>query len=283
MKIGAHVSAAGGLDKAFDRALELGAEAIQLFTAAPQSWRRRSIASKEIDAFRRRAQETGIGPNFVHGVYLINLASPRPDLVEKSVHSLTEEMHLCHALGISGVIFHLGSHKGEGFEAVFGQICQALATVLSQTPQETFLILENSAGMGDAVGSKFAELGRILREVSSPRLKICLDTQHMFAAGYDVRTRPGLEKALEELEREVGIDKLVAVHANDSKCPLGGGIDRHENIGQGYIGREGFMNIMAHPVFRHIPFLLEVPGLDGEGPDKPNVDALKEVRAAIAS
>jgi len=280
MRIGAHVSTAGGADKAIQRAKEMGAEAVQIFTSPPQSWRRKTFTPQEIEGFREGAAREDIGPNFVHGVYLINLATANPDQLERSVRALVEDMRLCHQMGLKGVIFHLGSHKGAGFEAVVGQVCQALARVLSETPPDTWLVLENSAGMGGSVGSKFAELGRILRQVGDPRLKVCLDTQHMFAAGYDVRTRPGLEAALEEFQREVGLERLVAVHANDSKCPLGGGIDRHENIGHGHIGREGFLNILSHPVFRDVPFLLEVPGHDGQGPDRPNVEALKEIRAA---
>ncbi len=281
MRIGAHVSTAGGADKAIQRAKEMGAEAIQIFTSPPQSWRRKTFTPAEMEAFRAAAEAEDIGPNFVHGAYLINLATPEPDKLKKSVDALIKDMELCQQLGLKGVIFHTGSHKGLGFEATLGQITSAIAQVLESTPQGVWLVLENSAGMGDSVGSKFAELGRIIREVDSPRLKVCLDTQHMFAAGYEVRTKDGLDRALEEFHREIGLERLVAVHANDSKCPLGGGVDRHENIGHGHIGRQGFLNIMAHPALRDVPFLLEVPGMDGEGPDKANVDILKEIRAAI--
>ncbi len=278
MKVGAHVSAAGGVDRAIDRALEMGAEAVQIFVAAPQSWRRRTLTPEEIEAFRAKVAESGVGPNFAHGPYLINLAAADPDHLAKSVDALVKDMEACHALGLKGVIFHLGSHRGAGLEAVERQIVQALVKVLEATPEDTWLVLENSAGMGGSVGSRFRELGQLLKAAASPRLRVCLDTQHMFAAGYDVTTRQGLEAAMEEFDREVGLECLVAVHANDSKCPLGGGKDRHENIGQGHIGREGFLNIISHPAFRELAFFLEVPGYDGEGPDKPNVDALKELR-----
>jgi apurinic endonuclease APN1 len=146
---------------------------------------------------------------------------------------------------------------------------------------EASLILENAAGMGGAIGSKFAELGTIIREVGSDRVKVCLDTQHSFAAGHDVKTRPGLDKMLEEFDRDVGLDRLIAIHANDSKCPLGGGIDRHENIGDGHIGLDGFENLLTHPALAEIPFLLEVPGFDDQGPDKKNVEILKSLRESI--
>ena len=134
------------------------------------------------------------------------------------------------------------------------------------------------AGMGGSVGSKFQELGRIIREAASPRVKVCLDTQHMFAAGYDVKTKDGLEAAMSEFDAEVGPDRLVALHANDSKCSLAGGVDRHENIGEGHIGLDGLQNVMLHPAFRDTPFLLEVPGFDNQGPDRRNVEILKGLR-----
>jgi deoxyribonuclease-4 len=223
--------------------------------------------------------ETGIEPAFIHGLYLVNLATESPDLLAKSFEALTAEMNAAHLIGARGVIFHLGSHKGAGYEARFSQLVEYVRKVVDATPDDTWLILENSAGMGAVIGSKFAELGRIIRESGSDRVHVCIDTQHAFAAGYDLKTRPGLDAAMEEFDREVGLDRLAAVHANDSKCALAGGIDRHENIGDGHIGREGFANIMSHPAFADVPFLLEVPGYGDEGPDKPNVDALKEIRS----
>jgi deoxyribonuclease-4 len=234
----------------------------------------------EVEAFRSKVEATGIGPTFLHGVYLVNLATGNPENLAKSLDALTHDMQVCHLIGAGGVIFHLGSHRGAGLETVFGQVVESVRKVVEATPADTWLILENSAGMGDAIGSNFAELGRIVQQVGSPRVKVCLDTQHMFASGYDVKTRAGLDAAMDEFDREIGLERLVAVHANDSKCPLAGGVDRHENIGEGYIGRDGFLAILGHPAFREVPFLLEVPGFADEGPDKANVDILKELRAA---
>ncbi len=281
MRVGAHVSTAGGADRAIERAQELGAETIQIFAASPQSWRRKDYKPAEVQAFRTKAQAAPVSPVFLHGVYLVNLATAIPDNLVKSQEALISDMQVAHLLGAKGVIFHIGSHRGAGFQGVFRQIVDSIRRVIDETPQDTWLILENSAGMGDAVGSKFQELALLMAEVGSPRVKVCLDTQHMFASGYDVKSREGLERAMEEFQREVGLENLVAVHANDSKCPLGGGVDRHENIGEGYIGREGFANIMSHPAFQDVPFLLEVPGFTNEGPDKPNVDILKEIRASL--
>lgn len=278
MKIGAHVKTAGGVDKAIDRAEEMGAETIQIFSGAPQAWRRKEYRPQEVEAYKARVAETGVEPAFLHGVYLVNLATDNPDLLAKSLDALVHDMNACRLLRALGVIFHIGSHRGAGYEQVFRQVVDSVRRVVEATAEDTWLILENSAGMGGAVGSKFEELGRIVREAGSPRVKVCLDTQHMFAAGYDVKTKDGLEAAMSEFDAEVGVDRLVAVHANDSKCPLAGGVDRHENIGEGHIGLDGLQNVMSHPAFRDTPFLLEVPGFDNQGPDRQNIDILKGLR-----
>ena len=157
-----------------------------------------------------------------------------------------------------------------------------LAQVLAESPQDTQLIIENCAGMGNQIGASFADIGRIMAALASPRVKVCLDTQHSYAAGYDVASREGLERTMDVFDRAIGFEHLVAVHANDSKIPFGGGVDRHENIGEGNIGLEGFELIMAHPAFRDVPFLLEVPGQERSGPDIPNVERLKEIRGRVA-
>ena len=283
MKVGAHVGASGGLTTAFERAQAIGAETIQIFGAPPQTWRRRTIRPDECEAFRARMKETGIEPVFIHGVYLINLATGSPEQLAKSTEALAGDLRLASAIAAQGVIFHVGSHKGAGFDAVLPQIADALRKVLADTPQDAWVILENSAGMGGSVGSTFQELAAIMGAVKSARLKICFDTEHAYAAGYNVADRDGLEATIAEFQREIGLEQLVAVHANDSKIALGGGVDRHDNIGEGHIGRAGFEVIMAHPAFREAPFLLEVPGFENEGPDKPNVDILKEIRARVGA
>ncbi|MEE8346111.1 MAG: deoxyribonuclease IV [Dehalococcoidia bacterium] len=278
MKIGAHVKTSGGVDKAIGRAEAIGAEAIQIFSGAPQAWRRKDYQPEEVEAYKARVAETGIEPAFVHGVYLVNLATDIQENLAKSLDALTHDMNVCHLLGVKGVIFHIGSHRGAGYDQVSRQVVESISKVVEATPEDTWLILENSAGMGGAIGSRFVELGGIIREAGSPRVKVCLDTQHMFAAGYEVRTKDGLAAAMSEFDAEVGLERLVAVHANDSKCALGGGVDRHENIGEGHIGLDGFRNMMSHPAFRDVPFLLETPGFDKLGPDLRNVDTLKSVR-----
>lgn len=286
MRIGAHVSTAGGLEKGIERAQVMGAETIQIFGAPPQTWRRKAHPPQEAEAFRAQAAAADIWPVFIHAVYLVNLATSNPENLIKSQDALIADMALSSAIRAKGVIFHIGSHRGAGYAKVFGQIVDSVRRVLAETPDDTWLILENSAGMGDSIGRRFGELAGIMKEVASPRLKVCFDTQHAFSSGYDVATAGGLAATVEEFEREVGLAHLVAIHANDSKCPLGGGVDRHENIGEGHIGRAGFEVIMAHAAFRDLPFLLEVPGFPKEGkkpegPDKENVDRLKAIAAAV--
>ena len=281
MKIGAHVGSSGGVFNAIDNAVNIGAETIQTFNGAPAMWRRKMYKEGEVETYRAKVAETGIEPTFFHGLYLVNLASQNPDLLAKSFDALVADMQAAHLIGARGVIFHLGSHKGAGYEACVDQVAEYVRKTIEATPDDTWLCLENSAGMGGAVGSKFSELGRITRDAGSERVKVCLDTQHSFAAGYDVKTRAGLEKTMEEFDREIGLDRLAAVHANDSKCELAGGIDRHQNIGEGHIGRDGFANIMSHAAFADVPFFLEVPGFEGEGPDARNVEILKSIRDGV--
>jgi apurinic endonuclease APN1 len=266
-----------------ERAESIGAEAAQIFLTPPQQWRSSKVEPEQAEAFRARKAMSSVGPVFVHGVYLINLATSIPADLSRSTSVLKSSLTTCSQLGINGVIFHIGSHKGQGLDVVFEQICQACSEVLDVTPEDALLILENSVGAGGTIGSRFADLGRIIRQVNNERIKVCLDTQHCYGAGYDVATAEGLELAMTEFEREVGFDQLVAVHANDSKVELGSGRDRHENIGEGLIGLEGFRRIMAHRAFKNVPFLLEVPGFDAKGPDEPNVNILKSIRAELES
>jgi deoxyribonuclease-4 len=279
LKLGAHVRTAGGVDKAIDRGLAMGAECIQIFSGAPQAWRRKVYTAAEVDAYRRKVASTSIQPCFIHGLYLVNLATDSPALLSKSYDALVADMQAAHLLGAAGVVFHIGSHKGAGLEQRLSQVVEYCARILAATPDDVWLILENSAGMGGSIGSKLSELGRIAASIGDTRARICFDTQHAFAAGYDVKTRIGLDRTLEELDQHAGLHRLVLVHANDSKCPLGAGVDRHENIGQGFIGLNGFENILGHPTLQSVSFVLEVPGLANEGPAKPNLDILKALRA----
>ena len=280
MKLGAHVSSSGGLEKAVDRALDIGAETIQIFASSPRAWAFKPIPEDRVLAFRRKSDATGISPAFLHGIYLVNMGGP-PDLVGKSVDSLSQHMHAAGQIGAAGVIFHSGSHKGAGLDAVIDQVTSGLREVLSGSPSDVWLIIENSAGMGDHIGASFGEIGRIMKEVDSPQVMVCLDTEHCFAAGYDLTDPDRIDAVMEEFDREIGLSRLVAVHANDAKVTLGSGVDRHENIGEGHMGMAGFEVIMGHPAFRDVPFILEVPGFGRKGPDKQNLDRLKGIRRRL--
>ena len=283
MRIGAHVSGSGGLDKAIDRALDIGAECIQLFPSAPQGWGFKIPDELVVAEFKRKAFENDIGPNVFHAIYLVSLGADDPNLVQRGKASLTKYMNVAGDLGVRGVIFHLNSHKGRGFDGVFGQVVDGIREVLAESPGDVQLVLENSAGMGNHIGSKFAEIGAFVRELADPRVQVCLDTQHSFAAGYDLRTKESVEAVMDEFDREIGVEHLVAVHCNDSKPELGGALDRHENIGEGHLGLGAFESVLAHPAFADVPFYLEVPGYEGKGPDAQNVSALKSVRERVGA
>jgi deoxyribonuclease-4 len=281
MKIGAHVSASGGISKAVGRGVEIGCETIQIFGSSPQSWAFKPVPDSEVDAFRQSASESGLGPVFLHAIYLINMGTSDQACLAKGIDSLINYMTLAADIGAGGIIFHPGSHKGAGYDAIFEQAVESIKRVLDRSPEGPYLCLENMAGMGQHIGAKLRELGDIIKAVDNPRLRICLDTQHSFAAGYDLRTQEGVDMMMAEFDETIGVDKLAAVHANDSKQPCGSGVDRHDNIGEGLIGEAGFEAIIGHPAFRDVPFFLEVPGFEGKGPDQRNIDILKNIRHRV--
>ncbi len=278
MLIGGHVSTQGGLLTAFERAQEIGAEAVQIHATPPQTWRRNHPDEATVAEFRRRMEETGLDAFFLHAVYLINLAAARPEVLEQSQGALRYQLELANRLGARGVIFHAGSHKGFGFDHVLAQVSLAMRAALAEAPGPSWLIIENSAGAGDNIGSTFTQLARMIEASGGdPRLRVCLDTAHAFTAGYDLRSAEGLDRSLRELEAELGGERLAAVHANDSKAAFASNVDRHANIGEGEIGAEAFRRILHDPRLRPVPFLLEVPGRDRKGPDRESVSQLREL------
>ena len=282
MRIGAHVSAAGGIHKVFERAKAIGAEAMQVFPSAPQQWKAPIISDESAAEFKRLLAESAM-PTFFHGVYLINFGSKDEALLQRSVDSLATYLDWAGKLGVQGTIFHVGSHLGSGWDGeMTRQVCSHLRRALQAAPNDSLLVLENNAGQGNCIGGRWEELGAIIRGLDNDRrVGVCIDTCHALAMNYDITNDAGCQAAMEAFDREVGFDRLVAVHANDSKQPLGGLRDRHENIGDGHIGLEGFAAVMRYPAFRDIPFFLEVPGLDGKGPDRENIMRLKAIRAGV--
>ena len=281
MKIGAHVSTAGGISNAVGRAKEIGCEAIQIFGSSPQTWAFKPVPGEQIELFKQSIADAGIGPVFLHAIYLINLGTPNEDSLKKGINSLIKYMNLAADIGAAGVIFHPGSHGGRGYDAVLPQTVDAIKTVLDASPYVPCLAVENMAGMGQHIGAKFDELGGILKAVDSPRLKICLGTSHAFAAGYDLTNSQGIKAMLDELDAGPGSASVAAVHANDFKRVCGSGVDRHDNIGDRFIGEEEFAAIMGDPAFVEFPFFLEVPGFEGNGPDKRNIDIFKTIRKQV--
>lgn len=278
MRIGAHVSIDAGLAQTLDRAIAIGAECLQMFVSPPQSWRSPGHNEQAVAAFRARRQEAGVAPVFLHSVYLINLVSSDPVLRERSQRSLATYLTWAHRLEIDGVITHLGSARDLGPEEAARQLPEALARVLEDSVGEALLLLETTAGPGAILGSTFEELGEAITSAGgSKRLGVCLDTAHVFAAGLYDGTPDGLERMLEGLDRAVGMERLAAIHLNDSKSAYGSRVDRHANIGEGQLGKEGLRPVLRHNALSHLPFLLEVPGRERSGPGAEDIAAAKEL------
>ena len=283
MRIGAHISSAGGHHLVFERSRAIGAEAVQLFVSAPQQWKLPACTDEQIIAFNAAREQYDV-PAFFHGVYLMNFGSTDEGMLERSKASLKTYRHFAGLMGVTGTIFHVGSHLGAGFsDELVQRIGGMLAEVLEDEPDNpSLLILENNAGQGNCIGGTFGELGALIRAAEShPQIAVCIDTCHAYAMGYDLATEGGCKKAMDEFDAEIGFARLAAVHANDTKQPIGTFRDRHENIGEGHIGLGGFTTLMAHAAFRDVPFLLEVPGFDGSGPDARNIKRLKAIRKEL--
>jgi deoxyribonuclease-4 len=277
-KIGAHVG--GGVKGSVAKALEIQAEALQIFVGSPQTWRPPSISPEDIDTFRQDLAIHQLGPVFVHGIYLINTAAERPDVYQRSVSSLISQVTWASRVGAEGLIFHPGSAGSATYEEALTRVIPALERVLSEAEGEARVVLEVCAGQGQTIGCRFQQLADIIDGLGRhPRLAVCWDTCHLLNAGYDIASADGLEQTLEEMDRTVGLDRLIVVHANDSKKPLGSNVDRHENIGQGFIGEQAFERILNHSALSHLPYILEVPGLEGNGPDLENVGILRRLSA----
>ena len=280
--IGAHCSAAGGLWKAIERAVAIEAEAVQLFGSSPRAWRSTNHTPEAFERFRALREEAGIREVWLHGSYLVSLAARSDEQHEKSIASVVNALTIAERAGAQGVVLHTGSHMGDGLEAVLARVLGAIEQIFDKAPEGPLLALENAASRQGPIGGTFAELGAILQAAGSPRLRVCLDTCHTFAAGYEITTPEGLAETLAEFEQEIGLDLLAVIHVNDSKQELGSGRDRHENIGDGHIGYEGFRTVLAEPAFAGRSLLLEVPGIEDDGPDLENVRRLKRLREEVS-
>jgi deoxyribonuclease IV len=272
--LGGHCS--GGIKKALENAHSFGMDSVQLFAQSPRTWRFPDHDPADLEAFKARREELGIGAVAIHAVYLLNLASPKADFYEKSVETLSKTVDAACAIGAEAVVFHVGSHQGAGFEAGLERVVPALAQALERCSETTWLCMENTAGTGDTIGRSLEELAALYEALDRhPRLGVCLDSCHLFASGYDV-TDPGeLDRVVNEVDRLIGLDRLRCLHVNDSKTPLGSNRDRHDNIGDGLMGNK-LAVFLGHPKLQGLPALLEVPGTDGHGPD---AEQMKKLRA----
>jgi deoxyribonuclease-4 len=275
--LGGHCS--GGIKKALDNAHDFGMDAVQLFAQSPRAWRYPEHDPADLDAFKARREELGIGSVSIHAVYLINLASPKDDFYEKSVTTLRSTVDTACAIGAEAVVFHVGSHLGSGFEAGLERVVPALAEALERCSDTTWLCMENSAGTGGTIGRSLEELASLYEALDHhPRLGVCLDSCHLYASGYDVTNPAELDRVVDEVDRAFGLDRLRVLHVNDSKTPLGSNRDRHDNIGDGLMG-ERLSVFLGHPKLQGLPALLEVPGTDGHGPDAEQMQKLRALYA----
>jgi deoxyribonuclease-4 len=273
------MSSSGGIDTAIDRIVAVGGDCVQVFTQSPRMWRPTAHSEERIAAFREKRTEHGIGGVVCHALYLCNLAAPDDTIYEKSVATMRNTVDAACAIGADGVIFHVGSHLGAGFDAGLERTCAALAQILERCEGDTWLLMENSAGAGGTIGRSLEELATLLERLDGhPRLGVCLDSCHLYVSGYDVTTRESVEERVTRFDELLGLDRLRALHVNDSAAPLGSNRDRHANILEGELG-EGLGAFLAHPAFQHLSAYLEVPGKNKQGPDADEIQKLRDLHA----
>jgi deoxyribonuclease-4 len=278
VKFGGHVSASGGLFRAVERGIEITADCLQIFVTTPQQWKPISHSDEAVEKYRAALAASGIGPVIFHAQYLINIASSDPALRKKSADALVAQLEWADRLGAMGVVFHPGSSVSDPREVGVEHAVETLADILARASAAAPLCIETTAGGGNTIGSRFEDLGTLIERLDkSPRLKVCLDTCHIFSAGYPCRTTAELDDTIAQFDRAIGLDRLTSLHLNDSKGAIGSHKDRHENIGDGEIGYDGFRAIVNYPAFASIPGFLEVNGIDGEGPDRENLDRLRRL------
>ncbi len=278
MLIGAHVSTAGGLVNALERAEAMGAETMQIFHQSPRAWRPTAYTEDDFAAFRERLAASKVESVYIHAVYLINVASNDAEVRRKSLSSLIHALQVGDGIGAGGVVFHPGS--GKGLRAVsrsLKMIAGAAGKALAAT-ERCALLLENTAGAGGTIGRSFEELGDLLGLIDDARVGVCLDSCHLLASGYDIRTPAGMSAVTDQCAAEMDLDRVRALHLNDSQAKLGANVDRHANLGEGELGRKGIRAFLGEPRLQGRPVLIEVPGPDGHGPDKRQVQIAKRLR-----
>ncbi len=281
-KLGAHLSTSNGLTKTLDSLIEKGGNCLQIFSSSPMMWSDSKFTDSDITDFINRKNELDIAPTYFHACYLINFADGN-ETGKKSLKSLIFELNLASKMEIRGSVVHTGSFK-EGKMPVdnyletrtsdsYKNLISQLKTVLAETPKDTVLILENAGNR--KIGRTIEQLSNILEDVNDDRIKVCLDTCHLHAAGYDLNSQDNFENFLSDFDNKIGFNKLELMHLNDSRDEFGSLRDRHENIGEGKVGIQVFKNFLNNPRTKQLPFIIETPGFDDKGPDKENLDILK--------
>ena len=276
MQIGCHVSASGSIDKSVDNAVERDCSAFQIFTRSPRSWHAKELTKEVIDAFKSKLKDSKIDRFAIcaHMPYLPNLATPKDDAFEKSVNTLISEVERCAQLGIPYLVTHLGSHLGTGEEAGIKKLVEGL-TKAGQTKNDVMILLENTAGQKNSVGSDFKQLGEIFKQLKpGKKFGVCLDTCHAFVAGYDLRTVDKVKETFKEFDKHIGIKNLKILHLNDARGEMGCNLDRHYHLGLGGIGEEGITSVVKFANKKKIPIILETP-IDDDRDDFENVKIAK--------
>lgn len=279
LPVGAHMSIAGGIDRAVDRAAEVGCRALQIFNKSSSQWRARPLPPAEVQRFRSKLRQHNIEFVLAHNSYLINLASPDPALWQRSIAAMVEEMERCETLGVPGLVAHPGAHVGSGMNTGIRRIASAVDRILRRTRGlKVRILLETTAGQGTTVGSRFVEIGDILRAVREPeRLGVCFDTCHVFAAGYDLGSRAGWDATWDEFRSEIGMEQLAAFHVNDSRGERGSRLDRHQALGDGAMGLTPFLFLVNDVRLQGRPLLLETPKSDDGSEDRRNLATLRDL------
>jgi deoxyribonuclease-4 len=261
MRLGAHVT--GGVKDGLDHAVALTLDSAQIFSQSPRMWKPTAQAEEEVERFRTRREEAGIDYVVCHALYLVNLASPDPEIHAKSVAAMRASLETAAAIGADGVVFHVGSHLGAGLEAGLELVVPALRELLELTDERLWLVLENAAGAGGTIGRSVDELATIVDRLDAhPRLGVCIDSCHWWVSGVDVTDPSTLDSALGELDARIGLDRLRCLHVNDAEVGLGSNRDRHAALGEGTIG-DGMATFLAHAAFQDVAAILETPGADG--------------------
>jgi deoxyribonuclease IV len=280
MLIGAHVSTAGGLEKAIERGTELGCESIQIFNQSPRMWRPTKYGPDDFAAFKEAMADSPVEAVVIHAVYLINCATKDKDLRKKSLASLTHALRIGDGIGAAGVVLHPGAQKGEPLEPSMKRAAKVIAAALKDS-ERCPLLLEQTAGHKGLLGRDFDETAELIELAGAgKRLGLCLDSCHLFVQGFDVTDAEHLAKVVDEADAKVGLDRLQCLHVNDAAAPLGSCRDRHANLGKGEMGRQGLAAFLSEPRFEGLPATLETPGPAKKGPDKKEVQAAKRLRKA---